>query len=64
MIRVLSMDQIELFCNQAKLNGLILTVFTFNCVFKTTYLWKTKLFEIELFCHLTVCKQKTVFILN
>ena len=36
--RVLSMGQIELNCNHAKLNCLKLTVFPFNCKEKTVYL--------------------------
>ena len=31
---------------------------------ETVYLYLTALFEIELFWYLTVCKQKTILILN
>ena len=58
--RVLFMGQIELEC-VLMLNwiGWDETVLTFKL-----YLNQTELFEIELFWHLTECKQKTILIIN
>ena len=56
--RVPSIDRIELNC-VLMLNWIVLnrTVFDID----TVYLSETELFEIELFGHLTACKQKILF---
>ena len=61
--RVVAPDKV-LFRGQIVLNFILMLnwivwnciVFIFNCVNKKLYLCWTKLFEIELFLHLTVCK--------
>ena len=52
--RVLSMGQIELICNYAKLNCITLTVFLINCAQTKTVSICYESFEIKLFWHLSV----------
>ena len=59
--RVLSMGQIELNC-ELMLNRIVWNKTAFHI--KTAYLCLSELLEIELFWHLTECKQKTILKLS